>query len=487
MCALVLSCCLVLAAQEPQQPAPGSPGVSSAEIVSALETVIADAIAKAEPSVVAIHRTKAARSEETQAVRGRNHRPSARDVERQFRLDGRLNRRPEPRERISLDFGSGVVVGNRGQILTAFHVVRGATELIVRAAERQEFAAEIIAADPRSDLAVIAPVEGDELERPGLRLKPLPLGDATKLRKGAFLIALGNAFNAARDGRPSASWGILSNVARRLDPEIDEIGRPRTVPQLNNFPMLLQLDAKLNLGMSGGAVINLKGELAGLTTMAASAAGFDVQAGYAVPMDRLGRRAVETLMQGKEIEYGFLGIKADDKYSNKVAGVLLNSPAKLGEVLVDDEIVAVNEAPVTDFDTLILAVNAYSAGDTVRLKIRRGEEVLERTIVLAKSPVDGEIIVTNRPPPWRGLRVDYTSVLNFRPLGPSFSDANIPGVLVTEVEPGSAASAAGIKTGQVIRKVGDKVLGNPRAFREAVAELEGPVTLDTDAGPVIVK
>ena len=73
----------------------------------------------------------------------------------------------------------------------------------------------------------------------------------------------------------------------------------------------MQLDAKLNLGMSGGAVINLKGELVGLTTMAASPAGFDAMAGYAIPMDKLGRRAVETLKEGKEIEYGLLGIKAD--------------------------------------------------------------------------------------------------------------------------------------------------------------------------------
>ena len=108
-----------------------------------------------------------------------------------------------------------MVIGDRGQILTLYHVVKGARELIVRAADRQEFEAEIIAADPRSDLAVIAPIESDGADSP--KLKPLAIGDAGKLRKGAFLIALGNSFNAARDGKPSASWGILSNIARKLE------------------------------------------------------------------------------------------------------------------------------------------------------------------------------------------------------------------------------------------------------------------------------
>ena len=134
------------------------------------------------------------------------------------------------------------------------------------------------------------------------------MGDATKLRKGAFLIALGNPFNAARDGKPSASWGILSNIARKLDRQISTRYQP-AAHSASRSPHALQLDAKLNLGMSGGAVINLKGELVGLTTMAASPAGFDAMAGYAMPMDRMGRRAVETLRQGKEIEYGLLGIQ----------------------------------------------------------------------------------------------------------------------------------------------------------------------------------
>jgi serine protease Do len=223
-----------------------------------------------------------------------------------------------------------------------------------------------------------------------------------------------------------------------------------------------------------------------LTTMAASPAGFDAMAGYAIPMDKLGRRNVETLKEGKEIEYGLLGIKADNGYTNHVGEVQPNSPAFLGELQMGDEIIAVNDVRVYDFDTLVLAVNAYSAGDTVRLKIRRGEETIERSIVLAKVAVDGEIIATNRPKPWRGLRVDYTSALNSLTFGPML-DSALTGVVVAEVEEGSRAAASGLKKGQVIRKVGDQNVRSPRDFAQAVTSLDGPVTLHTDLGPVTIQ
>jgi S1-C subfamily serine protease len=479
MTSLVVLASLTFAQTGSQPPASSPTGPTPSEIVTSIEAVIADAIAKAEPSVVAIHRFKEGKSQETLAVRGRKPPPMPAEPSR---FEARSRALDDSEDPISFDHGSGVVIGDHGQILTAFHVVRGATRLRVRAAGRQAFDAEVIAADPRSDLAVITPRAIRGVDPP--RLKPLAIGDAGRLRKGSFLIALGNPFNAARDGSPSASWGILSNLARRLEPDIDETTGTQRI-RLTNYPTLLQLDAKLNLGMSGGAVINLKGELVGLTTTAASPAGFDFQAGYAIPLDKLGRRAVETLKEGKEIEYGLLGIQADLNHTNRVNEFRPDSPA-LGQLVANDEIIAVDDVPIIDFDSLILAINAHSAGDTVRLKIRRSDEVIERSVTLAKYPVDGEIIATNRPDPWRGLRVDYTTVLNFRTLGPRFLDYPSAGVVVTEVEEGSPAATAGIRRGQLIRRVGDRAVRNPREFAQAVADIEGPVPLVTDLGPVIV-
>jgi S1-C subfamily serine protease len=440
--------------------------------------VVADAIAKAEPSVVAIHRNKGENPQETLAVRGKP-RPQGFDP----RLPrSRLTRDGELADQISFDFGSGVVVGAEGQILTAYHVVKGASLLVVRAAQRQQFEAEIIAADPRIDLAVIVPVATPGMPMP--RLRPIRLGDAASLRKGSFLVALGNPFNAAQDGKPSASWGILSNLARKVPPENDEMAMVSRRLSFPNYPTLLQLDSKLNLGMSGGAVINMKGELVGLTTMASSPAGFDAMAGYAIPMDRMGRRAVETLKEGREIEYGLLGIRAHNALTNRVEEVTPNSPADQGQLQAGDEIMAVNEIPVTDFDTLILAINSYAPGDEVRLKIRRSGKDLTRTVNLAKYPVEGDMIATNRPPAWRGIRVDYLSTWTARPAAPPFIEPLTSGVVVSEVLDDSLASRSGLKKFQVIRQVEKTPVSNPSQFAQAVAGLKGPVTLMTDQGPV---
>src|SRR5271165_4862666 len=481
---LFLLACLSLIEIEPpvgaQSVNPNPPQAQPAapiDIVAALETVVADAIARAEPSVVAIHRVKGENPRETLAVRGKS-RPPAFDprVPR-----SRFSRNGELADQISFDFGSGVIVGTEGQILTAYHVVKGASLLLVRAAERQQFEAEIIAADPRIDLAVIVPVAIAGMPMP--KLRPIPLGDSATLRKGSFLIALGNPFNAAQDGKPSASWGILSNVARRVSPDYDEMAFTRRF-NFPNYPTLLQLDSKLNLGMSGGAVINLKGELVGLTTMASSPAGFDAMAGYAIPMDRLGRRAVETLREGREIEYGLLGIRAHRPTTNRVEEVTPNSPAGQGQLQANDEILAVNDNPVSDFDTLILAINSYAPGDEVRLKIRRAGKEIIKTVNLAKYPVDGDMIATNRPPAWRGLRVDYLSTWSARAAAQPFAEPLPRGVVVSEVLDESAAARSGLKKLQVILQVEKTPVANPSQFARAVAGLKGPVTLMTDQGPV---
>jgi serine protease Do len=456
------------------------PPVSPPEVILALEAALEGAIERAEPSIVAIARTKAEDGDETTAVRGRNPAPHS---------DPRVGAHaltliPNGGEMVSFDYGSGVVIGDAGQILTAFHVVKGAQRLDVRAVGRQSFQAEVLAADPRSDLAVIVPREEPGIPAP--KLRPIALGDASRLRKGALLMALGNPFNAARDGQPSASWGILANIARRLEQSIEDRSNHRL--QLRHYPTLLQLDSKLNLGMSGGAVVNLKGEMVGLTTSLASAAGFDALAGYAIPMDLQERRIIESLMQGKEYEYGFLGVGLDSNGSNRVMSAQPGTPADEGNVLVDDQILAVGDTPVADADSLVLSINAMPAGTRVTLKLLRQGQVIERTVELAKFRVSGEVIATNRPPLWRGLRVDYTSTLPYTTFGdPLLSAMARGGVVVTEVEAGSPAARSGLKPGQIIRSIEGKALKNPRDFVRLVAGLTGPVSLETDLGALTIK
>lgn len=450
---------------------------ADADPLSALQTALESAIAQAEPSVVAIARLRSPGVEETTAVRGHVRAEGLVPPDDGLGM-GHPDYLPMPG-----DFGSGVVIGEAGEILTAFHVVRGSAQIYVRGAGGQGFEAEVIAADPRSDLAVIAPVE-----RPGVtppKLQPIALGDSEALRKGSFLVLLGNPFHAARDGRASASWGILSNTTRRIVPQrID----PESQQGFRHQPTLLQLDSRLNLGMSGGAVVNLKGELVGISTTGGNAESFDAQAGYAIPIDTLGRRIVETLRQGKEVEYGFLGIRLNEQNRNVVGGVEPGTPAAEGDLLVDDEIVAVNGKPVDAESGLSLALSAAPVGQPVTLKVRRGDRLLEKSVFLSKYPVTGEIIASNRPAPWRGLRVDYTSIL----AGSTFSDAILQAmakgcVSVVEVEPDSPAAEAGLRPHQVITRVGGATVRSPGDFARAVAGKTGPVQIETDRGTVTIK
>src|SRR3954454_3559621 len=154
--------------------------------------------------------------------------------------------------------------------------------------------------------------------------------------------------------------------------------------QLRHYPTMLQLDAKLNLGMSGGAVVNLKGELIGLTTNAANAGGFDAQAGYALPIDALARRAIDSLKQGKEVEYGFLGVELPRDNSNRIFAVHPGTPAGEGGLFPGDEVLSIGGIPVVDSDTLVMAVNAFSPGNPIKLRVLREGLELEKTVVLSK-------------------------------------------------------------------------------------------------------
>ncbi|HWE35539.1 MAG TPA: trypsin-like peptidase domain-containing protein [Isosphaeraceae bacterium] len=481
-----LSLTLLAVVDEPARPAP-----DPIAIVTALETALERAVAAAEPSVVGIARIRNGPGGETTAVRkgkgGIVRKGKGADAPQAI-----------PDDLQAFDFGAGVVVGDDGAILTAFHVVKGASQIVVRARGHKQFEAEVIAADPRSDLAVIAPKVEPGGKPPALR--PIAIGDASTLRKGAFLLALGNSFNAMRvdqnpdrgpehprDGEASASWGILSNVARRIDPEAyQEVRGP--VRPLRLYPTLLQLDTKLNLGMSGGAVVNLKGELVGITTTTGAVAGADAMAGYAIPMDALGRRVVATLREGKEVEYGFLGVGLSAEPSNRISDINPATPAGQAGLIEGDLIVAVGGRPVTDSDSLTLALSTLPVGQRVTLKIERDGRAIDKTIVLSKCPVPGEVIATNRPEPWRGLRVDYTSIL---PDGVS-SDVILKalaagGVRVVEVAPGSEADRAGLRAGQIVTAVDDTAVRSPAEFRAAVAGRRGPVRLATEDGPVVVK
>jgi len=372
-------------------------------------------------------------------------------------------------------FGSGVVIDPKGLILTNFHVVRDATKVFVRLPGGKASYADIHAADARSDLAVL------RLLKVGAPLPVPTLGDAGKLKRGQFLLTLTNPFAAGfRDGQPSASWGILSNVRRRSLGMRKEEDLART---LHQYGTLLQTDARLNLGSSGGALLDLEGNLVGLTTSWAGVHGGETPGGFAIPIDERFRRIVEVLRKGEEIEYGFLGVglaerNFDDEPGVTVGQVYPGSPAQRDARLAEgDRILAVNGDPVNDSDDLFLFLGAQLAGATVTLDFHRpglGKRSAKATLAKFWSPGPKIFSSYGARPFVRGMRVDDASILVQQlPRWPMIP----PGVVVADVTRDSAAHLAGLKAGDVVLRVGAQPILAPAEFYRLMATQKGAVAL----------
>jgi len=433
----------------------------------ALENVLVGVIDRCEESVVAIARVRVQRPGEGFA--------------REFRPDPFGRRRistaaanPTDPDFIPNQFATGVVVDRRGLILTAAHVLADDSEYYITTHDRKVYTAEVKAADPRSDLAVLS-VKADDLI-------PIALGDGGHVRKGQIVIALGNPYAIARDGEASASWGLVANVARKAPPVLDEF-EPTGRSTLHHFGTLIQTDAKLNLGTSGGPLLNLQGKMVGLTTSTAAMAGYETAAGFAMPVDTTFRRVLDTLKEGREVEYGFLGIQpANLTIKERLAGlrgmrirrVVPGTPADQYDLMEDDLVTAVDGVPIFDADDLMLQVGRMPVEAVPRISFIRDDRPREIEVPLAKYPHRSRPIVTSRRPPWRGMRIDYSTAL-FNADGGVLGGSRTfdGGVLVTEVKPGTPAWEAGLRRGMMIGQIGSTKIGSPGDFRTAVSGKAG--------------
>lgn len=462
---------------------PTAPRAAGAEppatgLVEALEQSLVETIARCEPSVVAIARVRreppdaAARIEPRPDFFGRRPLtlPAAKPTDPDFAPTA---------------YATGVVIDPGGSILTAAHVLVEDSDYYVTTAERKVYRAAIKAADPRSDLAVLA-VEATDL-------RPIALGDADRLRKGQIVVALGNPFGIARDGQASASWGIVANLHRKAPPGT-ESAEDADKPTLHHFGTLIQTDARLNLATSGGALVDLQGRMVGLTVALVSVPGYTASAGYAIPIDARFRRAIDTLKQGREVEYGFLGVQPVDltaaerlagMHGMRVDRVVPGTPAERHGLRAGDLITAVNGKPIEEADALVLEVGSLPVEAAARLDVVRDGRPRSIEVTLTKYPVRGRKVVTVPAPAWRGLRVDYPTVWPDadlrRPSGASF-EANA--VVVVDVEEGSPAFVAGVRRGMFITHVGSTAVRTPREFRHLVEQAAGHVQLRIRAAGV---
>jgi S1-C subfamily serine protease len=308
-----------------------------------------------------------------------------------------------------------------------------------------------------------------------MKLKPITLGDGETIRKGQFVVALANPFATGfRDGEPSASFGLVSNLRRRVVNLPAESDRRRL--SLAQFATLVMTDCRLVLGSSGGALVNLKGELIGITTSQAALTGVETPGGFALPLDIGVKRIIEVLRRGEEVEYGFLGVRFASR-SNMVqlSDVIRQSPADRAGLNNGDTILSVAGIPVRDVDDIFVTIGTMLAGNTVEVERRSTGGTSKVRVTLAKYQTLQSFIASNRPKAIGGLRVDHSSLAVQRG---AFAPTIVPdGVLIRDVEPGSPAEKARLQPDKIISHINGRPVMSPREFYRMMVDLHGDVEL----------
>lgn len=270
--------------------------------------------------------------------------------------------------------GSGVIIDNKGTIVTNNHVVGFADILSVTLHDGKVYEAEKIGTDPSTDLAVIKIKEAQTIE--GLPF--LKFADSDELQVGEWVVAVGNPFNLTS----TVTAGIVSAIGR----DIDIIGEQKAIEEF------IQTDAVVNPGNSGGALVNSKGELLGINTAISSPTGVYAGYSFAIPSNLVKRVATEIIEVGGDVQRVNLGIMIADVSAESTQAILKQegiklkastgalvtgfdnrrfSSAKYSGVEFLDVITAVDDLPVSNGEELIEAIKFAKVGDTINLEVNR--------------------------------------------------------------------------------------------------------------------
>ena len=379
-----------------------------------------------------------------------------------------MQQQQQPRIRRGL--GSGVIVESDGIILTNNHVVDGASSVKVDLPDKRTYEAKVIGTDPPSDLAV--------LKINAANLPTLSLGNSDAVRVGDVVLAIGNPLGL----RQTVTSGIISAKSRQ------------TGISDGSFEDFLQTDAAINQGNSGGALVNVSGELIGINSQILSPSGGSIGLGFAIPSN-MAKTVMAQLIKNGKVRRGMIGVGIQDVTSDlagnfglkNVRGVIVtsispNSPASKAGIKQGDVILSINGVNVNNGNDLRNHVAQTAPGTEITVGISRGGSEQSMKVTLGelqpqKADAESEGGTSD------GKAEQGKLGMSLAPITPQtaqkFNLENAPnnGLIVTEVQPGSPADEAGISQGDVILQVNRQAVKTAEEVKMAMEKVKGTSVL----------
>ncbi len=365
-----------------------------------------------------------------------------------------------PDELRGQSLGSGFILNREGFILTNNHVVKDATDIMVRLSDGREFKADVVGKDPLTDVALI------KLPNPPKELPTVVLGDSDALRQGDFVLALGSPLGL----RDTATLGIVSAKHRG---GISPIGT-------GTYDDFIQTDAAINPGNSGGPLFNLRGEVVGINT-AIVRPDIGQGIGFAVPVN-IAKSLLPQLREKGKVTRGFMGVSVTDLTPDLtqafslpsgtkgalVQNVVPRGPAAKGGMEAGDVVVAINGKPVDSAGGLTRAVALVPPGEKISVTVLRKKEKKQLSFAVAQRPEEDGVAQRGEEQGEEGERAADKSPklgVSLAPLTPEIARElgvkNAQGVVVSEVVPGGPADRAGLRRGDLILELNRQPVKKP--------------------------